>query len=168
MNETVSQLVQALRLQRHPEGGWYRETWRAAESIQVSGLPARFSGERSHGTAIYYLLAGADFSALHRICSDELWHYHAGATLLIHIIDPDGRHRIERLGADIDRGDRFQVVVPHGSWFGAVLEDTTGFALAGCTVAPGFDFADFEMGRKEELLSRFPLQQSIIEQLTRP
>jgi len=167
MSEDVDRLVLSLQLQRHPEGGWYRETWRASESIPASALPSRFAGERMHRTAIYYLLEGTDFSALHRICSDELWHFHAGTTLLIHIIDLEGQHRVERLGDDLERGDRFQVVVPHGCWFGATPEDPAGFALVGCTVAPGFDFADFEIGNQNDLSQRFPQHRAVIERLTR-
>lgn len=159
--------IQALNLLPHPEGGWYRETYRAAETIPPQGLPARFAGARCFATSIYFLLTSETFSALHRLKADEIWHFHAGSALTVHVLEPGGEHRVLRLGAAIDQGESFQAVVPAGCWFGARVEAPGGFALVGCTVAPGFDFADFQMGRREDLIRQYPLHRDLIEALTR-
>lgn len=140
--------IQELGLQPHPEGGWFRETYRAA------GM----TNGRNHSTAIYFLLEGGQFSALHRIRSDEVWHFYDGDPLEIHQLGRD----VIPLGPDHP-----QAVVPAGTWFGARLRDGRGFALVGCTVAPGFDFADFELARRSDLLSQFPAHRDIILSLTR-
>lgn len=167
MNPSAAELIQALELQPHPEGGWYRETYRAAEILPPSGLPARFDGPRAVATAIYFLLTADSFSALHRIRSDELWHFYAGSTLSLHLLTPAGEHRLLNLGADVARGETFQAAVPAGCWFGAEVTEPGGFALVGCTVAPGFDFADFELGERAALFSSFPAHRALIARLTR-
>jgi predicted cupin superfamily sugar epimerase len=151
-----------LQLIKHPEGGYYRETYRAAESIPQGGLPPRFNGPRVFSTAIYFLLPSEECSALHRIKSDEVWHFHAGSPLTIHVIDQNGAYTQIKLG-----GDSFQAVVRAGCWFGATVDAHGSYALAGCTVAPGFDFADFELAKRADLLSRHPQHRAIIERLTR-
>lgn len=156
-----------LGLERHPEGGWFRETYRAAESMEGNCLPERFRGSRAFSTAIQFLLTGDDMSALHRIRSDEVWHFYAGSPLVIHIISPEGAYRAVTLGREPDRGEVFQATVEAGSWFGASLPETGGFALVGCTVAPGFDFEDFDLGRREELIRLFPGHRELITALTR-
>lgn len=155
---TVQELIKRLELIRHPEGGWFRETYRSSETVPAGALPERFGGGRVFSTAIYYLLESGDISALHRIKSDEVWHFYAGSTLLIHCLFSDGRYQVFRLGPDPAAGEQFQVVVPAGCWFGAELagEEEGGFALVGCTVAPGFDFADFEMAQAGDLCERYP------------
>lgn len=163
---TAAQLITTLGLVRHPEGGWYRETYRSREQIERDALPPRFGGSRVLCTAIYFLLQQGEISALHRIKSDELWHYHAGSSLLIHTLAPGGEYRQLRLGPGITSGEEYQVVAPAGSWFGAELQGGD-FALVGCTVAPGFDFADFEIGGREELLLRYPEQSAVIRRMTR-
>lgn len=162
----LEKLIASLRLERHPEGGWYRETYRATESVPSSALPARFGGERAFGTAIYYLLTGGDFSALHRIKSDELWHFYAGSGLTIHQISPAGEYRRIKLGADHANGETFQAMVAAGSWFGAEVSVAGGYALVGCTVAPGFDFRDFEIADRNYLLKTYPAHGKIICRLT--
>jgi predicted cupin superfamily sugar epimerase len=160
--------IKKLGLIRHPEGGYYRESYRSDEMIAVGGLPVRFSGgERSFSTAIYFLLAGNDFSAFHRLHSDELWHFYTGEPLTIHALDETGGYSPWTLGSNAEKGEAFQVVIKAGSWFGASLEQTDSFALVGCTVAPGFDFRDFEMGDRSELIRLYPGHRSLIEQLTR-
>lgn len=161
----ASELIAGLGLERHPEGGWYRETYRAAGTIPGTLLPGQVGGERSFSTAIYFLLERGDISALHRIRSDELWHFHAGAPLIVHVITPAGGSYALALGSDPAAGETFQAVVPAGCWFGA--ETTGDYSLVGCTVAPGFDFADFEMGSRADLLGRFPTHAGIIRRLTR-
>lgn len=140
MHETTAHaLITGLQLVRHPEGGWFRETYRSSETLAAQALPERFTGIRAFSTAIYFLLEAGDISALHRIKSDEMWHFYADSALLIHCIVPDGGYQALRLGADLAAGERFQAVVPAGCWFGAELAEE-GFALVGCTVSPGFDF----------------------------
>jgi predicted cupin superfamily sugar epimerase len=168
MKRDAAYWITSLDLARHPEGGYYRETYRSDENIAPGALPDRFGeGGRSFCTAIYFLLAGDDFSAFHRLKSDELWHFHAGSTLTIHILDGEGNYSREKLGGGGDDGEAFQVVIRAGSWFGATLEEKDSFALVGCTVAPGFDFRDFEMGERSGLLRAYPQHRYIIEGLTR-
>lgn len=160
--------ISQLALEKHPEGGCFKEVYRAAESIPESALPERFSGERSFCTSIYFLLQGTEFSALHRIRQDELWHFYTGSTLLVHMLNEAGDHEVLKLGSDVELGERFQGVVPAGAWFGAELEDKTSFALVGCTVAPGFDFADFDMAKRSELTAAYPQHADLISRLTHP
>lgn len=159
---TVEELVASLELLPHPEGGWYRETWRAVERIPASALPERFPGERAAGTSILFLLRQGFPSRLHRIRSDEIWHFHLGASLDLHLFHPDGRSEIQRLGAL--PGEHFQLVAPAGAWFGA--ETRGAYTLVGCTVAPGFDFADFELAEAEALESRWPAERERIRRLS--
>ena len=163
---TAQAFIEQLGLARHPEGGWFRETYRASENVTAEALPARFGGERSLSTAIYFLLEEGDISALHRIKSDEVWHFYAGSALRVHCIFPDGSYQEFKLGPNLAAGEQFQAVVPAGCWFGAELADG-GFALVGCTVAPGFDFADFEMGEAKQLCERYPQHAAITRRLTR-
>lgn len=166
-SDIATNYISNLNLQPHPEGGYFKEMYRAADSIPAEGLPKRFNGNRSFSTAIYYLLQQGDYSAFHRINSDECWHFYAGQTLLIHIIEKDGQYRCIKLGADINSGETFQFVVPATAWFAAEPARNTEFALVGCTVAPGFDFADFEMAGKQYLVSAFPQYSNIITRLCR-
>lgn len=159
--------IEKLALVKHPEGGFFRETYRSAGCIPESALPAEFGGARCLSTSIYFLLHGDDFSAFHRLKSDELWHFYTGSSLVVRVIDKAGDHHRIKLGDNPDNGETFQAVVEAGCWFGACLDDSRSFALVGCTVAPGFDFRDFEMGDGEELIRRHPEHASIIEKLTR-
>ena len=163
---SAEMLVGRLGLSRHPEGGWYRECYRSPEAAPAAGLPERFGGPRSFCTSIYFLLGRQDISRLHRIKSDELWHFYAGASLTVHVISPDGDYSKLLLGSDLARGETFQGAVPAGCWFGAELSGEGEYALVGCTVSPGFDFADFEMGEREELLRLYPSHADVITRLT--
>jgi predicted cupin superfamily sugar epimerase len=155
--------IKELQLSPHPEGGYYRVTYTSQLKIAQRALPAGFHGDRAASTAIYFLLAGGDFSAFHRIASDELWHFYAGSALQILVIDPEGALSELRL----DGAGSFQAVVPGGCWFASRVVDGVGFALVGCTVAPGFDFADFELAKRHELVKVYPQHRQIIEELTR-
>jgi predicted cupin superfamily sugar epimerase len=157
--------IETLELVGHPEGGWFRETYRSTETIPAPALPERFDGARCFGTAILFLLQQGDISALHRIHSDEIWHFHEGAPLTVHVITPEGERREILLGRDPSRGESFQAVVPAGCWFGA--ETLGDFSLVGCSVAPGFDFADFRMADRMELTGRYPQHAALIRRLTR-
>ena len=159
--------IRAAGLKPHPEGGWYRETYRSPETVAAAGLPPRFGGPRSFSTAILFLLEGQTFSALHRIKADEVWHFHAGGVVRIEILEPAGRARGIRLGVDPVGGTVVQAVVPAGAWFGARLERPDAYALVGCTVAPGFDFADFELADRATLTQQFPQHRALIAELTR-
>lgn len=154
--------IEHLNLAPHPEGGFYRETYRAAEYIPAKALPARFDGDRSFSTGIYFLLRAEDRSRLHRIQSDEMWHFYAGTSLSVYVLH-NGELSIHVLGQDLAQGEQLQVVVPAGAWFGARV-NTTGYVLAGCTVAPGFDFADFEMA-DHTLLQNFPQHANLLHPL---
>jgi predicted cupin superfamily sugar epimerase len=166
MTRDAGYWIEKLDLARHPEGGFYRETYRSTETIPMSALPCKYDGARPFSTAIYFLLCGEEFSAFHRIKSDELWHFYCGASLTIHLIDHAGAYSEIMLGSDYGKGESFQAVVKAGCWFGASLSDPHSYALVGCTVAPGFDYRDFEMANRKELIRRYPEHVEIIARLT--
>ncbi|HVJ40961.1 MAG TPA: cupin domain-containing protein [Dongiaceae bacterium] len=159
-------LIERLRLVPHPEGGFFRETYRASIELSAQALPADFTGTRHASTAIYFLLAAGDRSRLHRICSDEVWHFYHGDPLQVVEITEAGDISTTLLGADIGAGQVPQHVVPAGRWFGACPAPDSRFSLVGCTVAPGFDFADFEMAEPQALLSAYPKLRDWIIRLT--
>ena len=160
----ADEVIERLGLVAHPEGGFYAETFRA-EPLPA-GLPGR--GERAASTAIYFLLRTQDFSALHVVLSDEVWHHYAGDALELHCFDRAGQHRLVRLGNSLATGERPQHVVRHGELQAArVMQGPHGFALCGCTVAPGFDFADFRMPARAELLAQLPGYADLVTSLTR-
>ncbi|MCM5530277.1 cupin domain-containing protein [Parasegetibacter sp. NRK P23] len=163
----AEQLVARFNLLPHPEGGFYAETYKSGEYIRQEHLPERFSGARSFSTAIYFLLPRGNFSAFHRIKSDECWHFYAGETLLVHVIHSNGTLETIRLGNNMNAGETFQYVVPAGCWFASEPAPQTNFSFVGCTVAPGFDFADFELAKATELTSFFPEHHALITRLCR-
>lgn len=158
--------IKNLNLQKHPEGGFYRETYRSGEKISTSDNSALFPGNRNYSTAIYFLLKGQQHSKFHRILSDEIWHFHTGSAATIHIIHPDSLYEAKYLGPDLQKGQEFQQVVPAQSWFGVTVDDQNSFLLASCTVSPGFDFRDFEMADPYQLKKAFPEHTDIISQLS--
>jgi len=164
--KSIDYWINHLGLLPHPEGGFYKETYRALEIIPGTALPARFGGDRNLSTAIYFLLRSEDISVFHRIKSDELWHFYYGSSLLIYVLH-ERELKIHRLGANLDKGDSLQVVIPANCWFGAHVENPDSFALCGCTVAPGFDFRDFEMAERNALLKEYPGYEKEIIRLTR-
>jgi len=157
--------IDRLQLLPHPEGGFYRETYRSPDAIPVAGLPAHFEDRRNFSTAIYFLLRSQDRSFFHRIKSDELWHFHTGACLSIYVLGQRGL-TVHKLGSDPDKGESLQVVIPANHWFGAKLSEPDRYTLSGCTVAPGFDFRDFELASRESLIKQFPSFDEIIYALT--
>lgn len=160
--------IEQFDLLPHPEGGYYAETYRASESIAHSALPARFGGDRAFSTGIYFLLESHNFSAFHRIQADEMWHFYAGEALEVFVIDPQTQEmKVVRLGNDPDKGETFQAVVPAGAWFASRPAAGSAYALVGCTVAPGFDFADFEMAGRAPLTADYPQHAQLIAELTR-
>jgi uncharacterized protein len=166
---TSEQVIELLRLEPLPvEGGRYRETYRADESLETAALPARYDGPRAYGGAIYYLLHGDHFSALHRLLTDEVYHYYLGQPVEMLLLYPDGRDEIVRLGTDLVAGERVQLVVPRGVWQGSRLAvSREGFALLGTTMAPAYDQADFELGDREALIAAYPQRAELIRALTR-
>ncbi|MCF0049659.1 cupin domain-containing protein [Dyadobacter sp. LJ53] len=164
----ASYWIEKYALAPHPEGGYYAETYRAAENVPQQALPSRFNGDRSFSTGIYFLLETHNFSAFHRIKSDEMWHFYAGEALEIFIIHEEQTEmQVIKLGDDPENGETFQAVVPAGAWFASRPAQGSTYALVGCTVAPGFDFADFEMAERAALQMQFPEFDQIIEELTR-
>ena len=166
-NNNAKHWIEKLRMEQHPEGGYFRQTYRSEIMIARGALPPGFGGPRSASTAIYFLLEGENFSAFHRLRSDEMWHFYAGSPLSVEVIEPAGSRSTILLGNDSDAGQMFQAVVPAGCWFASHVVDWKGWALAGCTVAPGFDFEDFEMGRRKELVRQYPQHAEILGKLTR-
>ena len=159
--------IEKYNLLPHPEGGYYAETYRSSESVDKGALPERFTGNRSFSTGIYFLLGKENFSAFHRIKSDEMWHFYAGEGLDIFVIYPEsGQLEIIKLGSNPDNGETFQAVVPAGTWFGSRPAAGSDYCLVGCTVAPGFDFEDFEMADREILTDLFPQHKKMIQELT--
>ena len=146
----VDRLIESLGLAPHPEGGFYRETFRSSSS-----------------TAIYFLLPAGEFSAFHRLrAADEIWHHYAGDPVELDTIDPDGVHRVTMLGPDLERGERPQAIVSAGTLQAAAVRGH-GFALCGCTVSPAFEFSDFELPTRDALLAAFPRHAAVIRRRTR-
>lgn len=159
--------IEQLKLESHIEGGAFKEVYRSSLSLPSSVLTQNHKGARAASTSIYFLLEYGDFSAFHRIASDELWHFYDGNTLSIYEITPGGNLIHHLLGKDTEAGAALQVLIPAGSWFASCVEEPGGYALCGCTVAPGFDFSDFELADKTQLSAQFPAHTAIIDRLTR-
>lgn len=164
--KTAKYWIEKYNMQAHPEGGYFAETYRSAESIPHDALPKRFKGERNFSTGIYFLLESHQFSALHRIQADEMWHFYYGVPLNVFYIDKQGFVQTIKLGDNPENGEVFQAVVPAGVWFGSKPAQPDGYSLVGCTVAPGFDFSDFEMASREKLQNDYPQHKEIIGLLT--
>jgi predicted cupin superfamily sugar epimerase len=156
---TADEIIRLLQLQPLPhEGGWYRETYRASLQLRADALAPRYSAARSAGTAIYYLLTPDAFSALHRLPTDEVFHFYLGDPVEMLQLGPTPKDggRIVTLGSDILTGQQVQTVVPTGVWQGSTLRAGGAFALMGTTMAPGFDFADYEAANRDALIAAFP------------
>jgi len=158
--------IKKLGLTQHVEGGAFNETYRSEMVIPQANLPTGFKGNRNASTAIYFLLSFGQFSAFHKILSDEMWHFYAGQTLTIYEIENNGNLITHQLGADLENGETFQCVIKAGNWFGSRCEIANGFSLVGCTVSPGFDFTDFELANKYELCQTFPALANLISEMT--
>ena len=157
--------IEQLSLKPHPEGGFYRETYRSEGTIPEGALPSHFQGKRHYSTAIYFLLQEGDYSAFHRIKSDECWHFYDGGPLWIHVIEKDGNYFRAMLGNKIKEKQLLQFVVPADTWFASEPAEGTVFSLVGCTVSPGFDFHDFEMADGAQLSLQYPENVQIIKRL---
>ncbi len=160
--------ITQLRLSPHPEGGHFGETYRSEDTLPPSGLPARYSAPRACATAIYFLLESGDVSKFHRLQSDEVWFYHAGSPLAIYMLAPDGSVQRTVLGLNLDNHECPQLSIPHGVWFAARIEteQASVCTLVSCVVAPGFQFDDFELATRAQLLATYPQHDALIAQFT--
>lgn len=163
---TSTDWIQELRLIPHPEGGFYREFHRSKMVLGEKSLPEGIAGKRELGSFIYYMLTSDNFSAFHRLRSDEVWHFHDGSAFQIHLISPEGIYSIVRLGIDVHVGQVPCFVIPAGYYFAAEVAEENSYALASCTVIPAFSFDDFEMPTSDELISIFPHLMNEIMHLT--
>lgn len=163
--KTADYWIEKLNLQAHPEGGYFNETYRSKDRLHESKLPDRYNTSRVFGTSIYFLLTTESVSNFHRLASDEIWHYHQGGSALIHMISKDGELTSSRIGNDLEAGESLQVIIPRGTWFAAevIRED---YILVGCTVAPGFEFEDFELANREILLNQYPELSNLINRFS--
>jgi hypothetical protein len=165
MEKDAKYWIDKLSLQKHPEGGYYREVYRSEGFFNFHSGSDDFDGKRNFSTSIYFLLEGGNFSAFHRIKSDEIWHFYSGNCLIIYSLDNKGTLNKHLLGNNPESGESLQIIIPKNTWFAARLASDKGFALVGCTVAPGFDFSDFEMAEKQIMLRDFPQHSQIIKEL---
>jgi uncharacterized protein len=149
-------LIKEYGLKKHREGGYFKESYRSSGSIARKALPSRYRGDRSFSTAILYLIPAGTISRLHRILSDEIWHFYLGGPLELLQISPDGYAERVILGHEVAAGQKVQHLVPAGYWFGARPMKRSAYSFVGCTVAPGFDFSDFEVADPKALSQSFP------------
>ena len=147
------------------EGGFYVETHRSEDVVKKTALPDRYSSDRNFCTEILYLLTSDTCSKLHRVKSDEIFHFYLGDPVKMLNIFADGTNRVINIGTDILAGQQPQVVVPRGTWQGALIESPGKFALMGCTVAPGFEFDDFELADRGQIFKKYPDQQGLVDKL---
>lgn len=159
--------IEQLNLGPHPEGGFYRRNYASREWIPGEALPERYCGDRNFASSIYFLIDSENFSAFHRLQSEESWHFYAGTALMLSIIEPDGTLRQYKLGNDPEKGEALQLWVPHGVWFAAHIEVPDAYSLVGCVVTPGFDFEDFELADRKTLIRIYPQHGGLITRLTR-
>ena len=167
---SAQELIVALNLKPHPiEGGFFKETYRSTGLIPGEALPSDYAGQsaRSFGTAIYYLLTAETFSEMHRLPTEEVFHFYLGGPVRMLQLAPDGTSREMVIGSDVLAGQHPQVVVPAGVWQGSYVEPGAEFALLGATMAPGFDYADYEEGRYSSLAALYPARADLIRRLTR-
>ncbi len=162
---SVEELIEALGLEPHPEGGFFRQSYRSSGRIDEEALPSGFGGGRCYGTAIYYLLPRNERSRWHRLRADEIWHFYLGGPLLLAHISPEGVARVIRLGRQLQEGEVLQYTIPAGHWMAAAPGPDSPYSLVGCTVAPGFEFSDLEMVETEALAGMYPHARQIIEGL---
>jgi uncharacterized protein len=159
VHREVLRLVKKLGLEKHPEGGYFKQTYRSDTIVNVEG----YDGPRNIATAIYYMLAGDEFSAFHRIKSDEVWHHYAGGPITLYTISSDRKLSKIKMGND----GTFQVIIKAGTWFAAALDSKRSYCLLGCTVSPGFDYRDWELGKRSDLVEMYPQHKKVIERYTK-
>jgi len=164
--KTAEYWIERLNMESHPEGGYFKEMYRSMENISNKALPGRYNGDRSFATSIYFLLHEDKISGFHRLRSDETWHFYQGTTLELFVINKKANLERLLLGPDFDSGERLQITIPKNHWFGSRVVDQHNYTLAGCTVAPGFHFGDFELAARDALIQQFPQHERIISELT--
>jgi len=162
----VAKIISHFNLIEHPEGGYFKETYRSKGEIQSKHLGNEFDGNRNYCTSIYFLLTSDKFSAFHKINQDEIWHFYTGTTLRLHMISPNGAYTAVLIGNDFLNGEILQFTVPASYYFAAEVLEKNSFSFTGCTVSPGFDFRDFVLPSCKELSKKFPKHKKIIKQLT--
>ncbi len=158
--------IKKLGLEPHPEGGYFKEVYRSDDSFDLTNNP-NYNSQRNFSTSIYYLLEGDQFSTFHKLASDEIWHFYDGCPVELHMIDKSGEYKKALIGSNIADNNYLQFAIKSGIWFAAKPTDPNSYSLVGCTVSPGFDFHDFQMGKKDELVSQFPKHKKIIEKFTK-
>jgi predicted cupin superfamily sugar epimerase len=164
ITQKIESIKNHLTLLPHPEGGFYKETYRSEGNTKK---PFDGASERSYSTGIYFMLVSENFSAFHRIKQDEMWHFYDGNAINLHIITALGKYELIKIGRNFLQGEVPQYVVKAGDWFASEVSVSNGYSLAGCTVSPGFDFADFEMADRNELLKVYPRHEQVSFRLTR-
>jgi hypothetical protein len=165
MHSKAKHYIKQLQLKKHPEGGYFKEVYRSGERILPTHLPNRYKSSRNFSTSIYFLLEGKQFSSFHLLQSDEIWHFYDGSSVLLYIINQKGELSVKKLGKD--KGRQLQLTIEKQNWFAAELEDKKSFALFGCTVSPGFDFDDFELGNRIILTKKYSQHSALIKRLTK-
>ncbi len=163
----AEKLVKKFDLHPHPEGGWYKQTYKSSLTVTSNELPQQFNGERSFATSIYFLLEEGDYSSFHRIKSDECWHFYSGDPILVYVISENGSLEIITLGSDFENGELFQYVVAANCWFASRPARGSEYCFVGCTVSPGFEFDDFELANVDALSSLYPNHRELIAELCR-
>ncbi|MCU0343414.1 MAG: cupin domain-containing protein [Ignavibacterium sp.] len=164
MNQKAKYYIQKLQLNKHPEGGYYREIYRSGEMISIDAPKKNL--KRNVSTSIYFLLEGLQISKFHRLNSDELWHFYDGSSVKIYVIDEKGKLTEIILGKKTDSGEVFQTVIKKNNWFASEVMNKRSFALIGCTVSPGFDFSDFELAKRDNLFEKYPKHKELIFRFT--
>ena len=167
INKEAKILIEKLKLKKHPEGGYFAEYYRSGEKIHKEHLPARFNGSRVFSTGIYFLLIGNDFSSFHKLKAEEIWHFYSGSPLILYEIKENGNLQKTFLSGDVDKDTQFTKDVKAGGWLAAEVMDKNSYSFAGCTVSPGFEFDDFELAKRKNLINLYPQHRNIIEKLTR-
>ena len=164
MNHSAEYFIKSLNMTAHPEGGYFKESFISPSKLAPNTL--HINEERLLWTSIYFLLRTGEVSNFHRLKSDEMWYFHAGESLTIYMISPDGELIEKQLGLNIEKGETPQVLVPKDYIFGSAMNNE-GFSLVGCMVESGFDFKDFELFERKDLLEKYPNYREVIEKLTR-
>ena len=163
LNKFARFWIKKLKLDKHPEGGYFTNTYTSNKKIELRG----YDGFRYSCSAIYYLLTGNQFASFHIMKSDEIWHFYSGSSLTLHIIDLKGQLNKILVGPNLKEGERFQVIVKSGCWFAASINEKKSYSLVGCTVSPGFDYRDWKIGNRKNLSEKFPQHKKIIEKYTK-
>jgi uncharacterized protein len=163
--QTPEYWISHLNLTAHPEGGYFSEIYRNKEVISDTELTQKYSGKRNLATSIYFLLKHGEVSKLHRLKSDEIWYYHYGSPLIVHVFH-EGKYTQYQMGCDASKNEVFQVILPASSIFGAEVETPNGFTLVGCMVSPGFHFDDFELISKTKFETIYHADHKLINRLT--